>query len=191
MPIGAETTHPLSKKSQGTQSISFTGSTIAPSTSESEFADNGKGGYNVPVSKSQRPFLSGQRLPSVTKSMREVFLSKILGDLSAMQPHGGRSASAVYVNNLFANMGKMQDLLPNDVCTQIIATIHNALIFDNTWTKVTPEQIQRTIRLIEEIRGTDRTEWDYYARYVNRIKALGFSIIPFAFTCDEIEDDED
>jgi hypothetical protein len=115
--------------------------------------------------------------------LRKHFLGEIVRNLEHLEQQAQQAQSADYANKLFRTMRTVRDRLMTDPFSAIVLALHDALAFENNWTRYTAQQYSKAREILVRFGNQDIHE-DKALKAIAALEDVGFDTTPFT-TSDE------
>lgn len=129
--------------------------------------------------------------PKAQRILRVHFTSQILTDLRQIKRYCGKPTSAVYADSLLLTMRAMDEISPFDPFVEVIMAIHDALVYQDNWSKFSPDQYEAAYKLLKSLVQRHHISNDAVEKAIMELEKIGFDTTPFELDIDFGIDNED
>jgi len=120
--------------------------------------------------------------------LRVHYISQILSDVLHIQNYCGQPQAAVFAESLLSEMRTMDEISPSDPFLEILMALHDALAFQNNWSKYTKDQYEGAYILLKKFAKRPNLRNDAVEKAIIELEVLGFDTTPFEMDTNSINE---
>jgi len=129
--------------------------------------------------------------PQAQQIFRVHFTSQILTDLRQIKRYCGKPTAAVYADSLLLTMRAMDEISPFDPFVEVIMALHDALAYQDNWSKFSPNQYEGAYQLLKGLIQRHHISNNAVEKAIMELEKIGFDTTPFELDIDFGIDNED